>query len=211
MKNHLFAAVLMMAIPALCTAGPAEDARAAAQAGDYQKAFALLLPLAEAGDVDALGNVGNMYAFGQGTARDIDKAYEYWFRAAEKHLGTAMGNIAVLYMTGQGRIKQDTSKAAGWYKLAAEHRHAPSMLTLSSLYMRGEGLEKDKVRALAWASLTATNALTPQVKQAAIEQTKNILRDSSPEEIAQAKALSKDLIEQIDANVALYRSPSPGR
>jgi hypothetical protein len=42
--------------------------------------------------------------------------------------------------------------------------------------------------------------------QAATEQTKKIMRDSSPEEIEQAKALSKDLIQQIDSNVALYRS-----
>jgi TPR repeat protein len=206
MKNHLFAALLLITVPALCTAGPAEDARAAAEAGDYKKAFGLLLPLAEAGDVDALGDVGKMYAFGRGIDKDINKAYEYWFRASEKHLGTAMGNIAVLYMTGQGKFRKDTSKAAAWYKLAAEHRHAPSMLTLSSLYLMGEGVEKDKVRGLAWASLAATNSPNPQMTQAATEQTKKIMRDSSPEEIEQAKALSKDLIQQIDSNVALYRS-----
>jgi TPR repeat protein len=206
MKNHLFAALLLMAIPPLCAAGPKEDAHTAAQARDYTKAFALLLPLAEAGDVDALGNIGNMYAFGQGTAKDIDKAYEYWLRASEKHLGTAMGNIAALYMAGQGSIKKDTSKAAEWYKRAAEHRHASSMLMLSSLYMMGEGLEKDKVRALAWTSLAATNSLTSQVKQAAVEQTRKIMRDLSPEEIEQAKALSMGLVQQIDANVALYKN-----
>jgi hypothetical protein len=72
--------------------------------------------------------------------------------------------------------------------------------------MTGEGLEKDKVRALSWSSLAATNSPTPQLKQAAIEQTRKIMRDSSPEEIEQARALNNDLIQQIDANVALYKS-----
>jgi TPR repeat protein len=205
MKKYIFGVLLLTISPVMCKAGPVEDARAATEAGDYAKAFGLLLPLAEAGDVDAMGNIGNMYAFGQGTDQNISKAYEYWLRASEKHLGTAMGNIAVLYMTGQGGIRKDTAKAAEWYKRAAEHRHVPSMLTLSSIYMTGQGLERDKVRGLAWASLAATNSDTPQMKQAATDQARKIMSDSSPEEIEQAMALGTGLIKLIDSNVALYK------
>lgn len=74
------------------------------------------------------------------------------------------------------------------------------------MYLIGEGLEKNKVRALAWAGLAAGNSFTPQVQQAAIEQTRKIMRDSSPEEIQQARTLSKDLMQQIEANIALYKS-----
>jgi TPR repeat protein len=206
MKKLFLAISFSILFPVLCSAGPADAAREAVRSGDYKKSLELLLPLAEAGDVDALGNVGNMYAFGQGVEKDIDKAYSYWLRASEKHLGTAMGNIAVLYVTGQGSITKDISKAAQWYKRAAEHRHAPSMLTLSSIYMNGEGLERDKPRGLAWASLAATNSRIPQVTEAAAAQTRRIMSASSPDEIAQAKAISNELIKVIDSNLALYRN-----
>lgn len=205
MNKLVFAFLALLSSP-ICNAAPKDEAHAALQRGEYQKALEILLPIAEAGDGDALGNVGNMYAFGQGREKDIDKAYFYWLQAAEKHLGTAMGNIAVLYMTGQGKIKKDISQAALWYKRAAEHRHWQSMMTLSSLYMLGQGVEQNKIQAVAWASLAATNAPTQAAKNTAINQLQKMAGGMSKEEVQQAQDASNQLIKIIDDNVAKYKS-----
>ena len=204
--NKLLIAFLALIFSATCTGAPKDDAHAAMQRGEYQKALEILLPIAEAGDVDALGNVGNMYAFGQGTEKDIDKAHSYWLRASDKHLGTAMGNIAVLYVTGQGQIKKDISQAAVWYKRAAEHRHWQSMITLSSLYMLGQGIEQNKIQALAWAGLAASNAPTQAAKNSSVNQLQKIAAGMSKEEIQQAQDASNQLAKIIDDNVAKYKA-----
>ena len=183
-----------------------QEASAAYERGDYAKAMELYLPLAEAGDGNALGNVGNMYAFGWGVPVDQAKAAEYWFKAAEKHVGTAMGNIANCYKAGTCGLKQDDALAAQWWKRAAEHRHAPSMLNLSTIYMNGDGLERDRVKGLAWASLAASNSASPQITEAATQQTKHIMSESTKEEIDAAIKYSNELIALIDANVAMYKS-----
>jgi len=202
--RYLFA-ILLGTLSVCSIAAPKDDAKAAAERGDYKSAFEILLPLAEAGDVDALGNVGNMYAFGQGTERDYAKAYSYWSRAADKHLGSAMGNIAVLYTNGLGGVNKDKKLAAHWYRQAAEHRHFPSMLALSSLYATGEGIEKDPIRAMAWAGLAASNAPNQRAQQAAVGQVQAIGRGMSKEDIDKAQSVSNELRLTIDANIKKYK------
>lgn len=57
---------------------------AAWQAGDYQLARTLYLEAAEAGDVDALYNIGQMHMAGEGVPVDWAEALSCWVRAAEK-------------------------------------------------------------------------------------------------------------------------------
>jgi TPR repeat protein len=189
----------------LSFAGPIEDARGAFARGDYAKAAELLAPLAEAGDPDALGNLGNMYAFGQGVERDLTRAASLWRRAADKGLGTAMGNLALLYQTGQGGLPEDRSLALSWFIKAAEHRHVPSMLNLSSLYAQGIGVEKDLVRALAWAGLAASNATNDDVKKVAEQQVRTLGAAATAADVKSAQELSDTMRETIDANVAKYK------
>ena len=61
-------ALLLFATPVV--AGDMEDGLAALQAGDYQKAFRLLEPLAEQGHAKAQANFGLMYANGEGVPED---------------------------------------------------------------------------------------------------------------------------------------------
>ena len=62
----LTAMLLFTAAPA--GAGDFEDAWAAYQAGEYQKAFRLWKPLAEQGHADAQSTLGVMYRDGMGCA-----------------------------------------------------------------------------------------------------------------------------------------------
>jgi hypothetical protein len=49
------------------------------EAGEYEEAFRVLLPMAEAGDVQAQVRLGHAYYSGLGVPRDLKKAC-YWFR-----------------------------------------------------------------------------------------------------------------------------------
>lgn len=182
------------------------SASAASENGDSKTDLAALTARAESGDVDALGNLANAYAFGRGVEKDLPKAYGLWFRAAEKHLGTAMFNIAVLYATGQGGLPKDQSQAAIWYKKAAEHRHDQAMITLSSIYATGQGLEKDKQLAIAWASLASTNSKSEQLRNTSLNQLHQLTSGMSKDEIAEIQKIMSQLAVTIDENVGRYRN-----
>jgi len=188
------------------SASQLNEAQQASERGDYKKAVEILEPLAKAGDVDALGNLGNMYAFGQGVPQDLTKAAELWKKAADKGLGTAMGNLAKLYSEGLGGLPKDQKLAAQWFKKAAEHRHAPSMIQLSVLYHDGKVLDKNLVEAIAWSGLTATNTNNPALKNAAIKQIKQWGSEASPEQMSEAQKRSDELVKIIDINVRKYKS-----
>jgi TPR repeat protein len=196
----------LLYLPLICIAGPKDDANDAVLQGDYKKAFEILLPLAEAGDVDAMGSVGNMYAFGQGTEIDMDKAYAFWLKASEKHLGSAMGYIAALYSTGQHPVQRDDAQAAAWHKRAAEHGHWKSMMTLSSLYVLGRGIEKNKTLALAWAGLAASNAPGQKSRDIALGQARRLASGMSGGEVSDAQALGDQIQKLIDENIARYKN-----
>jgi len=203
---HTLTLLLLALTFEIANAASKDEAAVAFERRDYARAMELLIPLAEAGDGDALANVGNMHAFGWGVPADKVKAAAFWFKAAEKHVGTSMGNMASCYKTGTCGLERNDAFAAQWYKRAAEHRHAPSMLALSSIYMNGEGLSRDKVKGLAWASLAATNSRFPQITKAATDQTRRIMAESTPEEIDAARTYSSELVTLIDENVAKYKA-----
>jgi uncharacterized protein len=196
------AAALLLAVNA--HAGPLQDANAAADRGDYATALSLLKPMADAGNVDALGNLGNLYAFGRGVERNLKTAHEYWQRAADKHLASAMFNIAVLHFNGHGDFPQNNELAASWYKRAAEHRHVQAMLTLSSIYATGRGMKPDRRQAIVWASLAESNAPTPNIRQMALGQLKTLLDGMTPEEMEKIQPLVSETAKLIDRNVAAY-------
>lgn len=117
-----------------------------------------------------------------------------------------MFNIAVLHWTGQGGLVKDQAQAAAWYKKAAEHRHDQSMITLSSIYATGQGLEMNARLALAWASLAATNTRSEQLKAAALNQLRQLAAGLSKEELVETQKTMHELAKVIDENLKLYRA-----
>ena len=57
------------------------SAHKAFESGDYKSAFVQLLPLAEAGNVEAQSNLAWLYRNGAGTSQD-DKSAAHWYRLA---------------------------------------------------------------------------------------------------------------------------------
>ena len=123
-----------------------DEGVAAANAGDFDKAFAEFSALAEKGDARAQQSLGWMYYEGQG--RDVDYAKAaYWYgKAAEQGSVTSQINLAQMYAYGQG-VEQDFSKAAHWWRKLAEQGDARSQAALGGLYYQGKGVEQDLAEA----------------------------------------------------------------
>ncbi len=108
--------VLLIAILLLGGAGSAlADMGAGIEAyerGDYAAARAAWGPLAADGDAQAQYFLGNLYAKGDGVARDLGQAL-YWFRAAAEQ-GESYGQFALGYVYEHGLGAAPNLAAACW-------------------------------------------------------------------------------------------------
>lgn len=121
-----------------------DQALADYEAGHFEAALAQLLPLAEAGNVDALEIVADMYSYGQGVKADRTEALKWSRRAAA--LGSAEGenDLGVAYSTGEGGLDKSDAESLRWFKLAAGHGNAKAQISLSRRYLYGtDGVEQD--------------------------------------------------------------------
>lgn len=79
---NLFLLVLVFLV-ALVRAGPLEDGIAAAETGNYKKAYKLLRPSAEKGNVKAQIRLIDTYRFGWGVPQDYAETAKWSRKAAE--------------------------------------------------------------------------------------------------------------------------------
>ena len=110
--------LLALALFGVAAAGPFEDGQAAYQRGDYAAAMSYWRPLAEEGHANAQGNLGVMYANGQGVPQDYAQALIWLRKAADQGDAVAQNNLGGIYYEGQG-ILQDFVRAHMWFNLAA--------------------------------------------------------------------------------------------
>jgi uncharacterized protein len=83
------------------------------QSQNYDRAFELLLPLAEAGDAESQAILGNLYQFGCGIDQDLAQAALWYERAALQGYGVAANNLAEM-------LTEEPEKAAYWRSKAIE-------------------------------------------------------------------------------------------
>ena len=79
----------------IAAAGPLEDGQTAYQRGDYAAAIGYWRPLAEEGHATAHGNLGVMYANGQGVPQDYAQAHMWFNLAASRLPSSALRSKAV--------------------------------------------------------------------------------------------------------------------
>ena len=123
--------------------------KAAHEAGDFAKAMEYYRRAADAGSVDGLRSIGNLYANGEGVEVDPKKAREYYDLAAAQGDAKSFYNIAILYQYGEGE-RQDTGKAVEYYLKSGEMGFADAWTTLASMYQYGDGVEPDIGKAVEY-------------------------------------------------------------
>ncbi len=125
MKLIACVAAVVIAAATPCYADSLARGNAAFLRGDYNRAAAELVPLAERGHARAQAMLGFMYATGQGVPQNYDAA-SHWYRlAAEQGDTTAQYLLGLAYDKGQG-VPLDTVAAYKWLNLAASR--APKRL-----------------------------------------------------------------------------------
>jgi TPR repeat protein len=98
--------------------------------------------------------------------------------------------LGVMYTNGQG-VKQDFAEAAKWYSRAAKQGISQAQFRLGEIYAKGQGVPADPEQAYAWFAVAAQ--LGHAQASAALGSSSQKL---SPAELAQAKKLSSEFIQQ---------------
>ncbi len=139
--------------------------------GDKLTAIEALSFAAGKGVTGAQWKLGNMYAEGDGVARDDMKAFELFADVvtnanddelnAERsapYVSNAIVRLGTYYRQGipDGGIKPDQSRARQlFYNAASVFGNADAQLNLARMAYAGEGGERDLVQAAKWANLAA--------------------------------------------------------
>jgi len=87
---------------------------------------------ADAGEVDALYNLGAMHERAEGAARDVDEAVRWFRRAADQRDAQAQLNLGLLYLKGDG-VPRDGAEARFWLRLASGNGNARARALLDEL------------------------------------------------------------------------------
>ena len=115
-----------------------------------------LLPKANAGDGDAMYEIGWMHDRHNDECKKPDdtKAFEWYKRSAAAGYSYGMLNLALEYESGR-HVKADEAEALKWYKRAAEAGNDVAMDTLGWMYDGGFGCEKNYNESAKWYRLGA--------------------------------------------------------
>ena len=116
---------------------------------DAASGLALLEKAANGGNTPSSVYLGNIYAKGQGVARDMERAMKWYEQAASAGDAHSQYIVGLAYLEGSG-VSADEGKAFNWLRLAAGQDHVNAMLMLSVCYSTGKGTPQDADMAEVW-------------------------------------------------------------
>lgn len=147
MRFLLFILIVLIAAPG--HAQTAVDGYKAYDVGDYEKAKAIILPLAEQGDPVAMNAVGNWHADGILVEKSRKLACDWYEKAANAGYRSAQFNYAYCFDEWGGR-KRSTKMHLKWLNKAGEQSDLDSQLSLMFWYM-----DTNKELAKKWGEKAA--------------------------------------------------------
>jgi len=133
---------------------------------------------AEAGDLKAQYDIGNMYLKGQGTVRNEQEAYKWFSTAAEKGYSRAQYKLGYLYHRGE-KINRNKAKAFKWINKSARQGYKPAMYYLGKLYSLGDGVTADNRKALNWHKKAYAAGYNPAKRE--VDRLESKLAQKKPE------------------------------
>ena len=135
-----------------------EQGLAAYEAEQYNEAFEIFMPLAEAGNVDAQGAIAGMYCEGKGVEQNIDRAIEWYRLAAEQGHPIAQNNLGTLLSV----YKNNREEAIKWLTAAAQQNAPFAQSALGDIFSENPKQSEDRGRtfkndaeALKWYKAAA--------------------------------------------------------
>jgi uncharacterized protein len=113
---------------------------------------------AEAGDVEAMFNLGLACEHGKQTILDYREAAIWYQRAVAQGHRTAMNNLAWMYHRGQG-VPRNEQEAFRLFKQSASAGEPVGMFGLAAAYRDGQGTRQDYAEAIRWMRQGADSGL----------------------------------------------------
>ena len=152
-------------------------AEEALRVGDMAASVAALTYAAESGQTIARWKLGQMYANGDGVARDASRAYYYFNKLVEDYdedqpdrqdysaIADAFVAVGVYCLNGipDSEVRPDPHRAHELFQYAATtFADANAQYNLAHMYMIGAGgLTKDNIAAIRWLALAAKQGHAP--------------------------------------------------
>ena len=131
--------------------------RALWAAGDYEEAFAWAKKAADQRYVTAYQGIAWAYRVGKGVPKDCEQEFKYWQMAAEANHPPAQHELGRIHARGLCGMKSNWTKAAEYVTQAAEAGFPQAQNTLSVMYEKGSGVQRNYKEALNWARIAAAN------------------------------------------------------
>ena len=124
---------------------------------DEREALKWYKRAADAGNLDAMNDVGYYYQYGLGDLRKDEVEALKWYRvAADAGHATAMNNVGYYYQYGLGGLRKDEVEALKWLRKAADGGNAMAMCDIGYYYENGlGGLKENEKEALKWYRMAA--------------------------------------------------------
>lgn len=149
----VLALAMSLALPA---AADLELGYEAYERGDVAAARAAWENAAEAGNGEAMHNLGVLYETGDGVAADPARAIEWYRRATEVGVPHSAFNLANMYREGRG-VEVDLRRAGELYEKAGSAGHGGALNNLGAMFLSGMGVEADAEIAARLFQLAAEN------------------------------------------------------
>ena len=143
-----YAAVFFCSIAIPGHAGQAE-AQAAYEAGNYALAQREWQTLAEQGDAQAQVELGWLYGWGRGVAKDEVQAMGWYRKAAEQGNADGQSSLGIVLLDGSAALR-DEAQALTWIRKAADQGNKTAQYNLAYMYANGRGVPKDEKQAVVW-------------------------------------------------------------
>ncbi|WP_338241217.1 SPOR domain-containing protein [Aurantiacibacter hainanensis] len=154
--------------------------------GDYDAAVAEWVGPAEAGDPDAMFNMGQAYRLGRGVPADMQRAEQFYKAAAEA------GHIQAADTYGLMLFQDGRREEALPYVLSASQRGDPrAQYLLGIAHFNGDMVERDWERAYALLTLANATGL-PQAGPAIEQMDSHIPLDQRQAGVALARMLESE-------------------
>ena len=123
------------------------DGLAAKKNKNYKSAFDSFSKGADLGNAKCQFQLGELYYYGNGVAKDYAKAVEQYKKAADQKHAAATYSLGYCYKMGNG-VTKDFKKAVSYYEKAVDLGSADAMNNLGFCYEEGKGVDQNYGKAL---------------------------------------------------------------
>ncbi|OPZ77156.1 MAG: putative beta-lactamase HcpD precursor [Alphaproteobacteria bacterium ADurb.Bin438] len=132
-----------------------DECRKLDNAKSYKKSFSCYTDISKNEDVKGYIGLAKAYHYGNGVKKDLERAVLNYEKAAELGDDQSALMLGSMYESGllEGGINDE--KAFYWYEKSGLNGNAKAAFALSSLYVKGKGVQKDSAKSIYWLEVAA--------------------------------------------------------